>query len=476
MVKEKILNRIKFDEETLKFFPNCTEEELSEILEHVLDNELFLEENLTSRKALLKKFPKIGEKELKSIFVLLSLSDTTNLKDIFAKRLKEEDFVQVDKENGFRVVKTKDFNKVNKNKKVRALFEKSFSVSPVNMPLYNSGIWVSLKPPSPSQKDDFILAVKNEQIELGRSTGGLVYDNYSVINRNLVIDFFLSLVTKTNISDLEDVYDLKTLIRLSDFNTILQALTLLNQPRGMNIILPCSNTFNKDEDRGISCSNVAELTVDPSELLYINRSLLNDEQIAHMSKRAPNSITIEEVKYYQDSLEDINTKISEFELGDNLLKIKLRTPNLLQSVESGMVWVNSIVNDLNKVLDTDLSLKTKNEKYFERSKITILNNVKHYIEWIKDEDLQIFDSSDEKEFDELFDNLSSDDYTVSKLVNLVTEFIESDTVTIVGMKNYICPSCRSNGYDEEKETIKSFNVLSNFLQQYTLTVMKLKQR
>ncbi len=61
-----------------------------------------------------------------------------------------------------------------------------------HVPLWHSGIWVTIKPPKDTDVINLEIALANNQIKLGRDTNTLVYSNYSVVFNRIITDFIIT--------------------------------------------------------------------------------------------------------------------------------------------------------------------------------------------------------------------------------------------------------------------------------------------
>lgn len=301
----------------------------------------------------------------------------------------------------------------------------------VQIPLWHSGIWLTLKAPSEIEILELHRRLTDEKIQLGRRSYGIIHSNSGVYTTEVLTDFVLRNIYQTTISDLNDT-NIKDLIKIQDHHTLLWGLACAIYPNGFQFRRACTANPAK-------CVHTVTERLNLTKLEFTDHKAFTPEQVAHMTKRRPNSVSVADVKRYQNSLLSTqNRKITiDSQSGGNVSFI-LRTPTLTEFIDSGNRWVSNIVSGVVTALGTDATEERKNEIIDMHSRATQMREYSHWIESMEFGENTV---EDKESIERLLNDLSADDVMRIELMNGIAKYISDSTVSLIGIPNFNCPVC-----------------------------------
>lgn len=315
--------------------------------------------------------------------------------------------------------------------------------SHIQIPLYHSGIWLTIRPLKDLEIVNLALDLSNELSKISRSTLGTMHTLFNLPFINSAIKYLRDAIVATTVT-LEDDEDIFDYINVNDIYTILWGLAKSLYPKGHNIIVTCKNNSILDENTKLpKCTYKEHVHVDLEKLLWVDRSKLSEDQIAHMAKRRPKSVTKDEVKDYTESLpvnEEVNFVLTGNE-GVNI-EIALATPSVNKFLDLGDFIVTELQEHYNEIVrKSNVNFKDEEKIDAVREKIlttVYLKGYSHFVKYIKVEDAILEDVSGIAEALEII-NDSEDLYKV--FVDKLKGYIDRNLITTIGIPNYTCPSC-----------------------------------
>lgn len=314
--------------------------------------------------------------------------------------------------------------------------------SVVQIPLWNTGLWISFRAPTVSALLDFDTRSRAEKINLGRSTNGLAYSNSEVYTVEAYMQFALEHVVSVNykFETSDTVQELMDVISARDYQQVIWGLLCAMYPDGYPFRQPC--VANPD-----ACSHIDELVLNFARMGFVDRSKFTDNQKLLMASRRS--------KRDRKWLEEYQKQFTFFEkrvtLNDSLTAV-LRVPTLSEQIDAGHVWVNGIIDATNSAFGHQLS-EMERVKHIMRS--GVLSNLRQYSHWVShfehtpdpDDAPRIIDSLEDK--DRLLDLLSEDPEISTMLNNEIIEWLRTSTVSYVALPKIKCPSCQGEPSNSE---------------------------
>jgi len=301
------------------------------------------------------------------------------------------------------------------------------------VPLWHSGIWVTLKPPTESEIIELNRLLMNDKIEFGRYTYGLAFSNILSFTVSRLVDFTISHIYDTTVKSEDiNVSNIKDYISCQDIPILLWGLVCTMYPKGFNYRRACSSTPDK-------CNYILESTINVCKLQWTNTEPLTEWQKSFMAIRQSKQKTLDEVKRYKDELVKIQpTKIYINKDLSNEIIFTLKTPTITEYINSGYEWINNIVDTVNRTLGTDKDDEKRNNIITKYGQATAMRQYSHWVESIE-YDTNIVD--DEETINKTLDLISSDDDIREEFIKGVIDYINKTIISVIGIPKFNCPEC-----------------------------------
>lgn len=329
-------------------------------------------------------------------------------------------------------------------------------------PCWHSGIWITVKAPSEGALLELQRVMNADKIQLGRASYGLVFSNISAYSLDRMTSFVLSHLYETTV---DKPGDMKTLLKSHDIPAIIHGLACAIYPRGFQYQRACVANPEK-------CHHVVKERLNLPKLLWVDTRQLTAGQVAHMSKRRANSMTIESVKAYQSELLQIQNRDIVLGQGSSReVKVTLRMPTLAEYIDSGSRWVNDIVEMVNGALGVEVGDAERNAYIMKQGQAS---SVRQYGHWVESLDFGSNTIDDRKTLEGILDTMSSDDLARDEFMAKVKDYIDDSCIALVGIPVYDCPKCggtQPTGLPKQTSIIP-IDIYQTF---FTLLVQKLQR-
>lgn len=346
-----------------------------------------------------------------------------------------------------------------------------------SVPLWHSGFWITIRPPYDDDVVNLESALAGNEIRLGRDTSTLIYSNYSVVYNRILTDFITSHITATSLDTPNDV-NIMDYISVQDYYPILLGLITSMNPKGYTFIKNCVNTVELNEDGIPKCDYSVTGTVNPMNMLRVDRKSLSKKMLEQMSRRSPNSVTLDEVKEYQLGLDKTSDKVYTLNTSNgSKVRITIGAPSMSDYIDNGEAWIDSIIDKTEKLFTDADSDERKNAKVQDTLNAIILGIYNIFIKKIETEDGDYVEERDL--INDVLDMLSSENTILKQYIDAVKKYIDDSAIAIVATSAYVCPNCKS---EQEVSTSKAFNefipinALEHFFVISTLRLEKVRNR
>jgi len=348
----------------------------------------------------------------------------------------------------------------------------------IPIPLFNSGIWLGIETPTePEYMVLQYLAAANES-EIGASTAATVYGNHSVLYNKYAIDLVMNKIKYTNVK-VDKFSDLRELILSSDINAMINGLIQVMFPNGLKRMIQCSNFLNVENP----CNFKTLSKLNPNLTLHVDFTLFSDAQNYHMAKKGKDSVTVEEVKAYQDSWSMYNTKKQTYKDNKGVdIEIVYKVPTIEEYITQGTYWTSRLRKTALDIISS-IDEKRKNSfvesAYAMQQKSNLLGNYLHYVKSITRDNSTITSLDD---IDKALSIFSQHLAMYDRILDNIHEFINSSTNNIVGIPEYTCPKCKevNDNYKVDAghrhKKIIPFNVLQVLFTLGTLKFKRIEER
>lgn len=289
----------------------------------------------------------------------------------------------------------------------------------VSIPLWHSGFWISFKAPNESTLLELHARISEEKIRLGRLTYGLAFANNSVIYSGWLIDCAMAHIYETSLRTDINV-DLRDLISVLDLPTLIWGLANSIWPTGFPY---ARSVISKDGNT----TKVIKERMNIGKMFWPDNSEFTQWQIAHMSQRYNNSMTVESLERYRNEFTRGKGRI--INLSDNI-NISLKVPNLNEYLLSGQKWVNNIVSMCDNLFTKTDDPVAREEYIMDQSKASNMRQFSHFVENM-DADGSLIEDTDS--LDGVIDAVSASDEIRNNYFKGIKKFIEDSTVAVIAI-------------------------------------------
>lgn len=301
----------------------------------------------------------------------------------------------------------------------------------VQIPLWHSGVWVSIKAPTDSELLLLDQALGDIKISLGNMASGLVYSNTSVYMINHLVNFALDHVYDSSLKDSRPE-NLKKMLRVTDIPILIWGLCCAIYPNGYPHRRPCVSDPNK-------CQHIEETMLYLPRLCWTDREALTHSQKKHMiNRRAKHSN--EHVMLYQNDLKYGQKRTVEF---TPKLKMVLRVPNIEEYIISGFNWIDGVVNMIEENFGTSATGEERDNRILAQGNITMLRQYAHWIDKIlvtsASGEESYIDSSET--INKVLATITGQESLREKFFKHIGEYIDYATISLIGIPRYTCPNC-----------------------------------
>lgn len=301
------------------------------------------------------------------------------------------------------------------------------------VPLWHSGLWITFKPPTESEIIELNRGLISDKIKMGRYTYGLAYSNTTAYTVDRLINFALSHVYDIT-AKAEDITieNLANHISCQDIPSLLWGFICTMYPRGFRYQRACVADPEK-------CNHILEETLNVSKLQWTNVATLTDWQKTFMSGRQPKSKDVASINRYKEELAELQKKRVLVNEGlRNEIAITIKTPSITEYVDAGHRWIGDIVSAVDRALGADASDNERNTVIIRHGQASAMRQYSHWIESIEYETNII---TDRETIESTLDVLSADDTVRTEFIQAVVNYINSSTVSLIGIPVYDCPAC-----------------------------------
>lgn len=356
--------------------------------------------------------------------------------------------------------------KVNPNQKLsgenlRLMIRQSLDLGGTyNVPLWHSGFWVRFKAPGEAAILELYRALTEEKVSLGRSTYGLIFSNNTSFSSAAMLNFCEEHILSTSLA-IPEGESIRKYLSVLDLPTLFWGMACAIWPTGVQYQRACTHDPEK-------CDHVVSELLDPSKLLFVDKTRLTARQVAHMTKRDKGSVTVESLAIYKD--EFLNGQPKAIKFNDDL-SLVIAIDNAQEHIDSGYRWVSELEETYPKVLIQDE--KERDDYLIKQAKATVMRQYAHFVKSLTYMDVEY---TDKKDIEGVVGDLSADDELRQIFQDQIKEFIDDSTVSVIAIPTYKCPSCgheqREAKEGESLQGLIPIEVMSNF---FTLAVQKIRR-
>jgi len=297
----------------------------------------------------------------------------------------------------------------------------------VNIPLWSSGIWLTLKAPTNAtllELDQRLAALK---IELGSNTVGLIFSNDVAYMVMEVVNMALKHVIDASVNDLTPE-SLKRLILTADIPALIWGFATAIYTDGYPMTRTCHN---------VQCRHEEHFMLKLNLLSHVDNSMISRQQRLHMTK-ARTKVDVAAIKEYQSLHKWVGVN-DYIELNGKALRVKLKVPNLHEYEISAHDWIDGIVNTMESSLSEPLKGQDRADYIQKQSRMTALRQYGHWISNVTTSTEHVIEDNDT--LTTILEHLSGDEAVSRVFFEKVAAFIDDTAINIVGIPKYPCSQC-----------------------------------
>jgi hypothetical protein len=416
----------------VRILPSATRKELEEFSKD-LDRDNFVKEKTDIKQ---------------TVSFALESEDYINSGDVGARELNSSLTNEPEFEGTPLKYKTLNIKKRVKSSKaaLMKISQKAGIGSNIHIPLHHSGFWITYAPLTDEEIINLELEIINELARVGKETTSLVFSNYSVIFADVLLNQFSDKIVESTLKldDDEDIFDY---ININDIYTIALYMARSMYPNGFQAVIPCSNVTKLTDDKVSKCSYKANVKVDLGELLWVDESKLTLEHRKQMSIKTPRSLTTDDVFKYQETLPTAGEVTLKFddEDGDDITII-LGPVSVSRYLDSGHDFIDDLRDKAIELIKKNKQLQDPDKAERVILKGIYLNVYNHFIKGLPVDDAVI---SDPAEVRDALTMLTSNHTLAKKIMDAIKEYINNSLISIVGIPNFSCPSCKQDQTTKE---------------------------
>ena len=333
--------------------------------------------------------------------------------------------------------------------------------SHVRIPLWHSGIWVTIKAPPESALLELDQRIANMKTELGKMSNGLVFASTSVYLVGSLIDFIFDHISETSYQG--TLEETRAVILQPDYQQLVWGMLNAVYTDGYIYQQPCMvNPFK--------CTHVETARLNFGKMSFVNDGAFTDFQRSHMRRRMSGTQSKLDVQRYQS--EHKFQKNAVVQLHDELA-VELKVPTLTEYEESGRDWIDSITESVNNVFGKELDEDERNQQIRRYANLTILQQYSHWVRLIS---LTTLDKhiEDRESIQDVLSDLTSDDEVYKKFFEGIKAYMDGIMINIHGLPKYPCPACQEA---PSEETLKHPMIFPIDLPEafFTLVVQRIRR-
>ena len=312
------------------------------------------------------------------------------------------------------------------------------------IPLWHTGIWITLKSPSEAKLLELQREIISEKIQLGRTSYGLALSSIVSCYSEKILKLAMEQLYQSNLKTDKNLFEI---ISSHDIPTIIWGMACAIWNNGFQYERSCTHDPSK-------CNHVVQEKLDITKLLWVNKSALSAWQVSHMTRKKLGDITLEDVERYKKETLQMQDRRCEMKMENgNVYSFDLKVPTIKEYIEYSNDWINSMAEMVEMAVGSDNDENKRNAFIVSHAQSSLMRQYTHWVKGINFEDNVIEDKST---IESILDRLSGEDEVRTKFLEEVKKYINDSAISVVGSPSYECPSC----HKEQKYTAKNDSLTS----------------
>ena len=316
--------------------------------------------------------------------------------------------------------------------------------------LWQSGFWITFKPPSSSTMIEFNRKLIADKIEYGRYSYGITFGNSTSYTVEKVVELALSHIWETSVktSEIADE-DLINHITAQDLHMLVYGFLWTMFPKGFRYSMACVDNPGK-------CNYVATDVIDIGKLHVEDLSHLSEWQLAHMSSMTKRSMDLASIERYKKELSSIQNERINLLDGDTSIYITLKTPTLGEYIKAGHRWIGESVDNVNKALGIEPDDDARNKYVTQHCRATAM---RQYTHWVASIEINTNIIDDNETIEKTLDELSSHDEIRAKYFDILFDYIDRSAISVIGVPVFTCPKCGTLNKDTKEKHVGHTSII-----------------
>ncbi len=306
----------------------------------------------------------------------------------------------------------------------------------IDVPLWASGFWVSLRPASSAELADLHTEITKDKEKFGRATAGSIFSNATVFTTIRIINFIIDHIHETNFHS-QSREDLLKAIKVPDLNALFTYMAATQWQDGFPYKRICNASPGE-------CNHEREAMLMLSSLVVTDFDLISEDQMRHMAdiKKRQNQ---ESVDKYLAGFSHLTE--SEYIHINDTLSIRLQLPAMEDYRVSGYDWINGIINQVDRSLSVRLDERDRNNYIQNQSKLTKL---RLYAHWIAAFCVNGEEETSREVIEKQLILFSTDPVISTKILEGIIKYIEASTLSVVAVAKEACDVCKKDYVSSEE--------------------------
>lgn len=293
----------------------------------------------------------------------------------------------------------------------------------VSVPLWHSGFWITLTAPSESSLIELHRRLQEEKIELGRETFGLVFSNEESYINSWLLDFCLEHLYEHSVR-VDNIQDLRPLIKIQDLNILFWGIACLIWPRGFDY---ARSLMTKE---GIENTTTVSAKINLGKLMWIDNSSFDDKHRAHMTNRQRNKMSVDSITEYQRTFVPTLADGRRIQIREGL-ELLIASTDVNNYISDGENWIAGIV----QTVDSTFTQAAPNQQ--ERNRMIDIHarasRLRNYGAWVKAIIIDGYENTNREDITEMLNVLSVDEETSTLVTKEITKFIDDSTRALIAI-------------------------------------------
>lgn len=294
----------------------------------------------------------------------------------------------------------------------------------VSIPLYHSGFWITLSRPSDGELIELRRRLMQEKVDLGRMTFGLVFSNEQAYLNSWLYEFCMDHLYDTSIRVDNPRTELRSLIKVQDLNILFWGLACLIWPRGFDYVRPLTTA------EGIENTQTVSSKINVSKLKWVDNNSFSKEHISMLARRGRGSVTVEEVKKYQETFMPSLSQGRRVTVVEGL-DLLLQAPSVDDYIVDGENWISAIIETVDSTFT--VTAPDEEQRSIALEQQSRASRTRNYGAWVK---AVIINDHSNEEGDVIYstlEDISTNDELHKRVTDAVKQFRDDSTRALIAI-------------------------------------------